>query len=383
MSSANSAANSFFYDELLQRRQIAGWAEPYLGRVPASAAPTRRPEKDVAQFSIYTGGYLMNDLAELGVVIIARNEERHIEACLSAVMEAVRPFPGTPVILVDSDSSDDTVKIAKPFPVTVYRYRAARLTAAAGRRIGFERVHARYVLFADGDCRIEANWLRLAVSLMQNAPQAAVVYGARREVFEGVAQEFKSAGPAPEDYDLGGNALYRADVLKMVGGFNPFIVAEEEGELLARIQAAGYGAVRTREVMITHHTLPKDSMREFWRRYRRASRGRGQVLRLAIRQGLLPYHARRFNRYLLTLAYLTIGAILGATGAMFMAPILPILWICLGVLAFVGLCIRRRSLRSAVLITADWTLTGTTILWDFLRPPVEPASFSAVVERLN
>ena len=320
----------------------------------------------------------------LGIVVITRNEARHIAASLDAALNASRQFPDTEIILVDSESTDATVAIAARYPISIYRYRGPIHTAAAGRRIGFERIAARYVLFVDGDCRVEASWLSNAISMMEADPQAAIAYGARQEVFEGVTSQFNSVGPSPEEYGLGGNALYRTEILRQVDSFNPYIVAEEEGELLARIQAAGYHAIRTSDVIFTHYTLPKDSIQGVIRRHLRGlSRGRGQVLRVSIRQGLFAYHARRFNRYLLMLAYLALGVVLAIVGAVRMDAAPPLLWVALGFAAFIWLWFRRRSARSALYIVMDWTLVGITMARDFLQSPGRPEMFKPLVERMK
>jgi glycosyltransferase involved in cell wall biosynthesis len=320
----------------------------------------------------------------LAVVVITRNEAHHIGACLEAITQAVSDFPGTPIVVGDSDSNDDTVAIALRYPVTVYRYRASVLTAAAGRRIGFDKVNARYVLFVDGDCCIEASWLKPAMELILECSDIAVVSGLRRESFEGVTPAFRSTSPAPEEYDLGGNALYCSDVLHQVGGFNPFIISGEDDELLGRIKAAGYRAIRTPEVMYTHHTMPKDTMQDFMRRHSRGmNQGFGQVLRVSLRQGLFTYHARRLNRYLLLLGYLAFGAIFGIVGGLLSRPLLPLAWVVIGVLAFAWLYYRRRSIRGATYIVADWLIVVFFMVAGFLKRPQSPEKFAPQVEKFE
>ena len=320
----------------------------------------------------------------LGIVIIARNEERHIAACVERTLAAARRFSRTQVILVDSDSTDETVAIASRYPITIYRYRSPVRTAAAGRRIGFEYIAARYVLFLDGDCCIEEKWLAHAMVLMEADRKAAVIHGALRESADGAVEECKSIHVSPEESGLGGNALYKSSALRMAGGFNPFIIAEEEGELFGRIQAAGYHAIRTPEVMVTHYTLPKDTMRRVIRRHLRGlSRGPGQVLRLSIRQGLFSYHARRFNRYLLALAYLAVGAVLTVVAAIRTDPSPLVCWLTTGLAAFVWLSFRRRGVRSAFYIAVDWGVVGMTMAQDFFVRPKCSEMFNPVVERMK
>ncbi len=321
--------------------------------------------------------------SDLAVVVITRNEARHIGACLEALTRALTDFPGTPVVVVDSNSSDETVDIARRYPVAIYRYKAVLYTAEAGRRIGFHQVCAPYVLFIDGDCYLEPNWLPDAVSMMQENSDIAIVHGQRHELFEAVLPGFESAGPAPEEYGLGGNALYRAKVLRDVGGFNPYIIAYEEQELLGRIQAAGYRAFATSDVMFTHYTVPKDTVRAFLTRcLRRYVIGPGQVLRVSRSQGLVTHYIRQFNRFLLTLIYLIAGVLLSLAGVLLARPALPLLWLSLGILAFVGLCWRRRSVRSAAYIVSHWLVVAVGLVIGFLKRPQSPQAFAPHIERV-
>ena len=323
-----------------------------------------------------------NHDSELAVVVITRNEALNIGVCLESVVRALVPFPGTPVVVVDSDSTDETVSIALGYPVTVYRYRAGKFTAAAGRRIGFENVSSRYVLFVDGDCCLDPGWLKAALPLIRTNPDVAVVHGAREEVILGTYPAPKRA--AVDAYGLGGNGLFRSAVLHKVGTFNPYLVSWEEGELLGRIQAAGYRAKRTSAIMFTHRVKHKDNLESLLRRYRRRMfGGPGQVLRVSFRQGLFAYHVRRFNRYLYTLGYLVIGAILLLIGAIFGWQFPQFGWIGAGVAAFAWLWFRRRSLGSAVYIVAEWFMIAVAMPGGFAMNPPAPEAFRPQVEQVS
>lgn len=319
-------------------------------------------------------------LPMLAIVVIARNEEENIAACLEAALAAVRELDCGEIVLVDSNSTDRTVEIAKNYPISILRYRAERPTAAAGRRIGFAHVRARYVLFLDGDCCVEPGFIEEALKTFAGRDDAAVVYGSRRDVTPG---QDEYAAPAIHR-SLGGNALYRADALSRVGSFHPFIVGEEEGELLGRLRAAGYRAVRTDRPMITHYTEAVQTVDGFLQRHRRGLRnGTGQVLRLALGQGLFWYHAKRLNRYLLTLSFMALGVVLAAGGLVAGTPVPLLLWIAAAAGAFVLLWIKRRSLRNASYIVADWVTVALSLGRGFMHAPPPAASFSPALERLK
>jgi len=318
----------------------------------------------------------------LGVVVVARDEARHIAACLRGVLAAVEGMGETRVVVVDSDSTDDTAAIAAMFPVEVYRYRSPIRTAAAGRRIGTELVRSRYVLFVDGDCVLEGGWLSGALSRLEADRNLAAVYGSRREVYEGRPDGFVSAA-SPEETGLGGNALYRRDALVAAGGFHPFLPAEEEGELLGRLRSAGWRVEPTRDLMFTHYTTPKDTVLGHGRRLRRGmTLAPGKVLRVAARDHLLTYHLKRFDRQVVTLVYLLLG-VAAVVAVAFGAPVLVLAgWISAGALGFVALWYRRRRLRSAVYIVTEWVLGAAGLALGALRdvPPAE--RFAPLVERL-
>src|SRR3954469_18147895 len=143
-----------------------------------------------------------------------------------------------------------------------------------------------------------------------------------------------AAAPAPEEYGLGGNALYRAAALRETGGFNPYLVADEEGELLGRIILCGYHAVSTDDVMFVHYTLAKTSVAGFLRRLRRGLyRGNGQTLRAAASQGMFVYHVRRLNRYPMTLAYLFAGLGSASMAIVLRQPVPLVVWTLSGMVA--------------------------------------------------
>jgi glycosyltransferase involved in cell wall biosynthesis len=320
----------------------------------------------------------------LAVVVITRNEALHIGACLESISQAIAAFPEAPVVVVDSNSNDDTIAVATRYPVTVYQYRAPLLTAAAGRRIGFEKVRAQYVLFVDGDCCIEAGWVKVAVELMNESPDVAVIYGTRREVFEGVSPDFRSAGPAPEEYGLGGNALYRSKSLRQAGGFNPFLISREEEELLGRLQALGYRDLQIHELMVTHHTIPKDTVQGFIRRRRRGMTwGIGQVLRLNLGRKQFAHYLLQYNRYILTFLYLVSGIALGVVGVLLNQPSFPIVWLLVGATAFILLWMKRRSMRSAIYLVVYWLIMAIGMVVGFLKTPKPLDSFTPLVERIR
>ncbi len=327
---------------------------------------------------------VLGETSKLAIVVIARNEEDHIADCIAAIIVALRDYPITRVIVVDSCSSDRTVEIASNFPVEIYRYHGPPFSAAAGRTVGFSHARSKYVLFIDGDCCIEPGWLEQGLSALESTPSAGVVYGQRREVFENTAEDAIRAAPKASEYGLGGNGLYKSEVMRRAGGFNPFLPADEEAELLARIKALGFSELAIPHLMFTHYTPPKTTIRGHLGRVRRGlARGLGQTLRATLGQKLFLYHARRLNRYLFTLGYLAAGLASVIASIVFKEWAFLAAWGYGGLAALGLLWLRRRNLRSTLYILADWFTIALFIPLDFLKKPKQREDFQPKVVRLQ
>lgn len=315
---------------------------------------------------------------ELAIVIITRNEAAHIAMCIESVLRATAAFPTKPdVVVVDSDSSDATTTIAVRYPVRVFRYQAAPTSAAAGRWIGTRLTNAPFVFFLDGDCQLSEGWLEVALAKLSADSTLGVICGTRYNIVNGVTDTANATAA------LGGSALYRRVALERSGGFNPFIIGGEEHELRVRLEAHGYRALSTRELMSLHHTMKKETPRGMWRRYRTGMQGGpGQVLRVALRDGLFLQQARYFDRYVGTAAYLLIG-ILTFLLAISVSALPAILWALVGVGAALMLVWRRRSAREAVFIVLDWVSVAIASIRSFARHPHRPDDFAYNLEEVR
>ncbi len=122
----------------------------------------------------------------LSVVIPAFNEEQNIEGCLTHVLMSERPCSRWDVIVVDDQSSDNTVKIAEQAIVTVAGadQPGATVLQAGPRPKGerwvgknwgcsqaMEQVNSEWVLFIDADVTLAPDAIRRALhqSINENA----------------------------------------------------------------------------------------------------------------------------------------------------------------------------------------------------------------------
>ena len=91
----------------------------------------------------------------ISVVIPCYNEEDYIFACLDALFK--QSYQALEVIVVDNNSSDNSVSIAKRFPVKIVKEKRQGMIFARNR--GFNMARGDVIARLDADCRAPVDWL--------------------------------------------------------------------------------------------------------------------------------------------------------------------------------------------------------------------------------
>ena len=296
----------------------------------------------------------------LSVVVVTHNEADRIRECLESVFDACEAVPDFEVLLVDSNSADDTVERALEYPVTVLRIPDDELTTpGAGRYVGTQHARADRILFVDGDMVLADGWLPRALQRLEEPGVAAV---------DGHLDE-----PAEDDEvravdSVRGVALYDADALEAVGGFDPYLQSVEDVNLGYRLTTGGYRLERLPEV--TAHHPPGDVLTEPLRRLRQGyMRGSGQALRRSTDSPrVFAKHLYRVRHRLVMTGWLLLGVLALA------APPALLVWAAL-TLVGVGVLVREFGVLGAVSYLYHKLLSTVGLVLGFLDRPAPPESF--------
>lgn len=213
-------------------------------------------------------------MVRMGVVTIGRNEGDRLLRCLQSLIAQLPP--GTPIVYVDSGSTDGSLGKAEALGVEAIALDLAiPFTAARSRNTGFFHLLAQhpdlaYVQFIDGDCELIPGWIEAATAHLEAHSECAIVCGRRRERFPDASPynrlaEIEWNTPVGEAEACGGDSLARVVALQAVNGFDPRLICGEEPEMCIRLRRAGWRIFRL-DADMTLHDAAMMKLSQFWRR---------------------------------------------------------------------------------------------------------------------
>lgn len=194
------------------------------------------------------------DDPDVSVIVPTYNSAATLRECLDSVFRQTDAIK-VEVIVVDGGSRDDTVEIARHYPVRVL---FGGKPPGEKRNIGARNARGRILAFIDSDCRAGPDWLHSVVSSLETRsdivgvggpnltppddPFLPRVFGLLMESFigsAGVRNTVVHRRGRYIDHNPPCNAAYRRDTFLQVGGFDESLFVGEDLIIDARVAALG------------------------------------------------------------------------------------------------------------------------------------------------
>lgn len=198
----------------------------------------------------------------VSIIVPAHNEEKTIGMTLQSLAD--QSYPSFEIIVVNNNSTDKTVSIAKKFTNKIVNEKQQGYPYAAKR--GVKEAGGEVITICDADTLYKPEWLENAVKFFKKDAQVVAVYGPMLYLDGPIfTRTFTSVGyvigclfshllgvPITAGY----NFLFKKSAYKMVGGYNPkkYNMVGVDLELGQRLKSVG-------KVRLFTHTIPYTSMR--------------------------------------------------------------------------------------------------------------------------
>lgn len=210
----------------------------------------------------------------VSVAVVARNAEKHIAECLDSIENLDYPKDKYEILLIDGNSTDNTVSIAKIFK-RVDILNNDKKIISTGRNLAIDKAKGKYLAFTDSDCKVDTNWLKNLI-LINDLDKNTVAVGGPNLVFDsdpilarviGHMQEtFLGSGGSPQSYKIkemssvvslaNCNVIYKKNIINSYR-YNERINVGEDAELNYRLKKDGYHLIYTNKAVVWHHRRNK------------------------------------------------------------------------------------------------------------------------------
>lgn len=239
-------------------------------------------------------------LFDVSVVIAARNEARHISACLEAVLAQDYPAEKVEVLVVDDRSQDETAGIVRSLSERDARVRLVEVgdippgvsPKKHAVELGVAHSRGELILTTDADCVPGPSWIRELVALFEQdvgvvigvveqdlPPRPGLVRGL--QALELLSYGVFTAGAVGVGWAINSNAgsfAYRRRVFDQVGGLGASsgVVSGDDVLFVQRVAARTPWRVRFAAAQGAFvRTAPAGTLKDFWQqRFRWASKCR-------------------------------------------------------------------------------------------------------------
>ncbi len=207
------------------------------------------------------------------IIILTYNSSRFIDALLKSIKDFAKD---SEVLIVDNNSTDETVKLAKKYDFVKVLETGENLGFAKGINFGVKRATGDFLLFLNPDAVLESGKIEDFISIFGDPSVGAS--GVKLLDFEGNAEKsagkffnlwdalaialgldealgvrFSSDSKRAVDFVSGGAMMVRRIAFEKVGGFDEnFFMYLEDMDFCYRLRKAGYKTVFTPDIVISH-----------------------------------------------------------------------------------------------------------------------------------
>jgi len=209
-------------------------------------------------------------MRDVSIILIVKNESKFINNSIKSILN--QSFNNFEIIIVDDNSSDNTVGIIKSFNDERIKLFITNNMSGYGnlRNFALDKSSGKYVFFTDADCFVHYNWVSEALKKMKNenivGVEGKTFYESRSAVS---VSDYFTYRTIPGGY-MTCNVAYSKEAILLAGCFDSkFQYVYEDRDLGVRIKKIG--AIYFEPNMLVFHQQKKLTIKNLFIRSKRAA----------------------------------------------------------------------------------------------------------------
>jgi glycosyltransferase involved in cell wall biosynthesis len=189
----------------------------------------------------------MNAPPLVSVVVPTRNSAGSLHACLESIVH--QSYPSVEVVVVDNNSTDETLEIARASTPLIYVHGPER---SAQRNVGARASGGSYLLFIDSDMVLAPEVIEQCVRVATHEPAVKGIIIPERSAGDGFWARCKALERSCYigDDTIEAARFFARDVFEAVEGYDEALTGPEDWDLSQRV--AHIASLRRIDAYITH-----------------------------------------------------------------------------------------------------------------------------------
>jgi len=198
----------------------------------------------------------------ISFIIIGKNIQHTVSLCLKSVENFIKEngISGAEIIYVDSNSTDNTVNIAKQFSAKIILIKG-QVNAAIGRNVGAKQSSGDFLFFIDGDMELIPDFYKIVFNKNNQIPDYPFINGFWQDKYYNSSFDYLYT----EDVVLpdkvyfnnttGGLMIVARWLWEKVEGMDERLIRSQDHDIGFRISKIGYPAKKYNLLFSIHHTV--------------------------------------------------------------------------------------------------------------------------------
>jgi len=196
----------------------------------------------------------MNNNKFVSVIITTKNEAKVINNLIHSLKE--QTYKDLEIILIDNNSRDNTVKIAKKLEIKIYNYGPER---SAQRNFGAKKTKGGFLFFLDADMKLSQTVVEECVKACLIDKKIGAIFVPEKSVavnfWEKVKAFERSFYNEEGDEITDAARFFKREAFERSGGYDETITGPEDWELTGNIKTLDYKIGRIRSVIYHYERI--------------------------------------------------------------------------------------------------------------------------------